>query len=51
MIAAFVALGVMFGSWQVLVVEQKLALGLSDAQLGGAIAIGTAGAYPALFLG
>jgi MFS family permease len=50
-IAAFVALGVMFGSWQVLVVEQKLALGLSDAQLGGAIAIGTAGAYPALFLG
>jgi MFS family permease len=50
-IAAFVALGIMFGSWQVLVVEQKLALGLSDAQLGGAIAIGTAGAYPALFLG
>lgn len=50
-IAAFVALGVMFGSWQVLVVEQKLALGLSDGQLGGAIAIGTAGAYPALFFG
>ena len=50
-VAAFVALGVTFGSWQVLVVELKFALDLSDAALGGAIAIGTAGAYPAMFLG
>lgn len=50
-VGAFVALGAMFGSWQVLVVELKFALELSDAQLGTAIAVGTAGAYPAMFVG
>jgi MFS family permease len=50
-LAAFVALGAMFGSWQVLVVELKFALELSDARLGTAIAVGTAGAYPAMFVG
>lgn len=50
-LAAFAAFGVMFGAWQVLLVEVKLALGLPDAALGAAIALGFVGSYPAMFVG
>ncbi|MEP6680506.1 MAG: MFS transporter [Chloroflexota bacterium] len=50
-LAAFAALGLMFGVWQVLLADLSVALGLSPGPLGAALSIGFLASLPAMALG
>ncbi len=50
LVVAFAALGGLFGVWQVLLPDLKLALDLSDGQLGAMLTTGFLATFPAMWL-
>lgn len=50
MLSGFFALGVVFGSWQVMMADLQSAFGLSSGQLGLTLTLGVVGSFPAMLL-